>query len=133
MLDNNINIYVVPAFYIGRRADQEMIKPYSLSFNLLGVTINLHFYFSIEDLTKAVGQEKLWNAQALIIRQNGKILIKTPIDEFYSKPKQDDNDCVFRINVSEYNNNFNFSNKGKVVAIWDCEVDIPGLTKFKES
>ncbi|EXX57889.1 hypothetical protein RirG_202960 [Rhizophagus irregularis DAOM 197198w] len=34
------------------------------------------------------------------------------VGKVYSRPKQDD--CVFGINVSEYNNNFNFTNKGKV-------------------
>ncbi|CAB4438026.1 unnamed protein product [Rhizophagus irregularis] len=36
------------------------------------------------------------------------------VGKIYSRPKQDEDDCVFGINVSEYNNNFNFTNKGKV-------------------
>ncbi|CAG8542384.1 15612_t:CDS:2 [Rhizophagus irregularis] len=36
------------------------------------------------------------------------------VGKVYSRPKQDD--CVFGINVSEYNNNFNFTNKGKKLA-----------------
>jgi hypothetical protein len=35
------------------------------------------------------------------------------VGKIYSGPKQDDNDCVFGINVVEYNN-FNFTNKGKI-------------------
>lgn len=36
------------------------------------------------------------------------------VGKVYSKPKQDDNDCIFGVNVTEYNNNFSFANKGKV-------------------
>ncbi|CAB4444837.1 unnamed protein product [Rhizophagus irregularis] len=33
------------------------------------------------------------------------------VRKVYSKPKQDDNGCVFGVNVTEYNNNFSFANK----------------------
>jgi hypothetical protein len=37
----------------------------------------------------------------------------TFVGKIYSKPKQDDNDCAFGIDVNEYNN-FNFTNKGRI-------------------
>ena len=37
----------------------------------------------------------------------------TFIGKIYSRPKQDDNDCIFGIDITEYNN-FNFTNKGRI-------------------
>src|SRR5271154_5169372 len=50
----------------------------------------------------------------------------TFIGKIYSRPKQDDNDCIFGIDITEYNN-FNFTNKGritfKIQTIYEADPD----------
>src|SRR4051794_39926144 len=67
--------------------------------------------------------------------ENYKITLTGPyisfVGKIYSKPKQDDNDCIVGITVNEYNN-FNFTNKGRIYFKIQVVYDAGSDSRFKK-
>jgi len=53
------------------------------------------------------------------------------VGKIYSKPRQDDNDCIVEINVNEYNN-FNFTDKGRIYFKVQVVYDAGSDSRFKK-
>jgi hypothetical protein len=53
------------------------------------------------------------------------------VGKIYSKPKQEDDDCVIGINVNEYNN-FSFTNKGRINLKIQVVYDVGSDSRFRK-